>query len=723
MFCNFDNKQLPEKMISQIFRWPVLKILLPFLGGILTVILGFKEGDFPFWPLLIAAIIGFLTAQKIANRSIRWFWVPGPWLTAIFYLLGLMLTTNSIEIWDQNHFANQANDSTGLLVKVIKPPTTKSKSIHFEGSINYLLDKNGIRKAKGKVWVYLPKSKSAKQVNYGDLLYCSNEFQTIKPPPNPEQFNLKTFLANQQIYHQAFFDQNEWSFTGRNRGNPIFKAIYTFKGQVKKWLKKAITRPQELDVAKALVLGKKSDIDPELRKAYAGTGAMHVLAVSGLHVGIIYMILNYAFSFLNLLPKGKAIKILIIIWLLWIYALLTGLSPSVFRASTMFTFVTIGQNLRRYTNVFSSIIVSMIVLLAYDPFLITQVGFQLSYAAVIGIVTLQPRIYNLLPQSRYWALDQIWALTAVSIAAQIATFPLTIFYFNMFPSYFFLSNLVVIPAAFLIVTNGFIFMVVHVVNLPSLEYLADLILDWLLWLLNKSIFWVQDLPMAVINELYISTPVLLVLYGIILSGAILMIKQGKLALFLMSFFLLAWGSLNAFQNWQQQQMQKIALFKAGNHSLINIINSGEIWMLGQKGILSNENQLKFHTYRYFWQQGLRKADINKIALDSIESRSLFGNKGLKIQLPLIELADFRIALIRPGVKLPALKEPITVDWVLLMNNPKLTLKELQKTFDPTRIVAGADAMPWNSRDWKNACREEGYKYYNMDKNGALVENL
>ena len=207
---------------------------------------------------------------------------------------------------------------------------------------------------------------------------------------------------------------------------------------------------KQLKVASALLLGYRENLDKELVKSYASAGAMHVLAVSGLHVGILYLLLTRIFSFLKKVKKvknGKFILTILIVSFLWFYAIMTGLSASVMRATTMFSFIVIGNELlNRKTSIYNTLAVSAIILMIINPFIVYQVGFQLSYVAVVGIVYLQPKL-NRLFYSRYKLVRGVWAITCVSLAAQIATFPLSLHYFHQFSTYFFISNLIVIPAS------------------------------------------------------------------------------------------------------------------------------------------------------------------------------------------------------------------------------------------------------------------------------------
>ena len=272
---------------------------------------------------------------------------------------------------------------------------------------------------------------------------------------------------------------------------------------------------------------------------YSSSGAMHVLAVSGLHVGIIYLLLNSLFLFFEKFKYGKYLKAVFLILSLWAYALLTGLSPSVLRAATMFSFIIIGSALKRQTNIYNTLAASAFVLLLYNPYILLQVGFQLSYAAVLGIVYLQPKLYKLI-YTKHWLLDKIWAITTVSIAAQLATFPLDIYYFHQFPNYFLLSNLFVIPLATFIIGGGVLLFVTSVI--PFFPGSLAWVVNKILMLLNFSVQWVENLPYSLSLGISITVLETIIVYTIIILFFSSIIKWKprllQLSLALVIFFMI-----------------------------------------------------------------------------------------------------------------------------------------------------------------------------------------
>ena len=209
---------------------------------------------------------------------------------------------------------------------------------------------------------------------------------------------------------------------------------------VGKFFKENKLEGKEYAVVSALVAGYTDDLDIETMKAFADTGTLHVLSVSGMHVGIIYYVLNLLLLFLSKHRYGNILRVLILLSFLWLYSMITGMSAAVMRSAAMLSFIIVGKSFNRYVNTYNIIAASIFFLLIMNPFTLMDVGFQLSYISVIGIIWLQPHIYSIFDFNTKWK-DEIWKVVSVSIAAQIATFPLGIFYFHQFPNYFLPSNL------------------------------------------------------------------------------------------------------------------------------------------------------------------------------------------------------------------------------------------------------------------------------------------
>lgn len=437
--------------------------------------------------------------------------------------LGTLLLIGSYIMYErqqlpQDHYPFNQQSIRAFQGTLVAAPTEREKYFRYTLALSYVMADTAI-KTTGQIYLYV--RKGPKQMSYGDIVRVKGAFFPVPPPKNPNEFDYKKYLARQDIYSHAFVSEEQVSVVGNKPPSLLFSHVLKLRKRVEGVIEKTIRTDKERAIAKALILGIKDHLDNDIKKAYAAAGAMHVLAVSGLHVGIVYLLIKFIFGFLRQRgPVGKGVFALLSILAIWGYALITGLSPSVLRAATMFSIVAMGQSNPGRGNIYNTLGVSAFILLVFDPHLLFSVGFQLSYAAVLGIVYLQPKLYGLFAV-RHWILDKAWAITCVSIAAQLATFPLSLYYFHQFPTYFLISNMVVIPAAFVTLILGLFMVFID----PFWEMLGSLLghlVSAILYLLNEVMGFVAAWPGSLMEWIYLDLTSLFLVYGamICLLGAL-----------------------------------------------------------------------------------------------------------------------------------------------------------------------------------------------------------
>lgn len=411
-------------------------------------------------------------------------------------LLGLLLAQRNDIDQDPQHLNNFENSILAYTARVSGQDEPKPNSIANRIHLDEVFTEGGWKSIKGEVLIY---HRSQFPLQVGDFILVKGSPQVIQGPTAPFEFDYKNFMRRQKISHQHFIGEN-FQVLGKVNDQPINSFFIRIRSAMMNRLDSKIQHQQAIQVAKALLLGQKKDLEKQISDAYATAGAMHILAVSGLHVGIIY-----GFFFLFIKPyrlkiTNRILYLSFIILLIWGYAMLTGMSPSVMRAATMFTLMALAQMKSRSPSIFNAIALSAFILLVFDPNLIYAVGFQLSYTALLGILLFQPVLVRLwTPKNAI--LEYVWQISTVGVAAQLATFPISAYYFHSFPVYFILSNLVAIPGAFVIMCFGIPFLL-----LAEVPLLSD-VLAWLtekaVLLVNSSVFWIQELPFSRVNEIYI----------------------------------------------------------------------------------------------------------------------------------------------------------------------------------------------------------------------------
>ena len=356
-----------------------------------------------------------------------------------------------------------------------------------------------------------------------DQLFIEGKAHTFFENTNPGAFNYRDYMEENGNYLQI--SANTLKVLHRPNWS-IWRLVYQVRNYLTNILKNHL-EIRELGVAQALILGQKQFLEIETKQAFAGVGAMHILAVSGLHVGLVFLLFSALFKPLINLPNGNIIQTILVITVIVCYAAITGFSPSVTRASLMFILISLGIMLRRVGDTYNTIFASAFLMLIYQPKLLFNIGFQLSYIAVLGIIFIYPKLFKCL-EPKLWITNKIWSLLCLALAAQLVTFPLGLYYFHQFPTYFFITNLVVIPAAFAVLFGGFALFFSNAfteLGFPIIENSLGWIFQKLVWLLNEFIEMLYSFPMSSITQIEISIVQLFYIYLIILCVIIFLIYR------------------------------------------------------------------------------------------------------------------------------------------------------------------------------------------------------
>jgi competence protein ComEC len=606
----------------------------------------------------------------------------------------------------QNTFSNHPdnlihiNGITAYECIVRSAPESKTNSWKFYAEI-VQAKTDTWKPVSGKVVLYVSK-KTIDKIPwlYGDRLLVKGTPQVLKPPANPNEFDFRRFLSFRNIYHQQFLQATQIQFVAPSAR----KGFIYYSHRVRDWatmvIESSIRGTQNQAVAMALILGVTEGIDTELLNAYAASGAMHVLAVSGMHVGIIYVIILFLFKPIKKYRWSPWLVAGISIFLLWAFAFVTGLSPSVLRAVTMFSFVALAKPLGWRTNIYNTLATSAFVLLLYDPFLIMSVGFQLSYLAVLGIVYLQKPLYNL------WVIDSaignwVWEITCISIAAQIATFALGMLYFHQFPVYFLVSNLFVIPLSTAVLVGGIVLLAVSWVS-P----LADLIgwlLQWLIELLNWTVMVTEKLPYSIISGIYVTTFQCWLIIGILISFVLLLHYRNRKWIWLTSALcstLIASQVLHLINTYNTQQF---IVYSISNHSAIEWIARGKSFYLADSALQNDYERTRFHVLPNRLQRGVTETQTQiPFSQNTHGIAYYFWNSK-------------SIAVLDRKQPVP----PLPIDYLVVSNNA-LLLRDTSVLRPNIKIILDGTNSSYYIARWKLAQQNKPWQVHAVANDGAFV---
>lgn len=591
----------------------MLRIIIPFITGVIVAAFGLEvitvDEIFVQYILLgIMVLCACLVLVHFQKPNSIWF---GVLLWPVFIILGGLLTCSiSDHLFSEPLFEDE--NSTIYTIQVTEQPIEKTNTVKVIGLVSDLSQTK-----HGKSLFYFDKTDESLNLEYGDILLVATRLQQVKGAGNPNEFNYARYLRFHNILFRGYVKSEGWKHL--SDGIPTLKrGFLRIRSRLVETLSKAGLEGDELSVASALILGYRAELDKELMTAYAGAGATHVLAVSGLHVGIVYVILNFLLRFLDRSRNGRYLKTFLLIVFLFGYAGLTGLSASVFRAATMFSFVALGKAIDRNTNIFNTLAASAFCLVLYEPLIVMQVGFQLSYAAVIGIVFFQPRLFSLFSFNNRIG-DWAWGITCVSISAQLATFPLGLLYFHQFPNLFLLSNLLVIPAAALILYLGFSLFVVSWWHSALLIF--GFLLDSLIYVLNEVVTWIEKIPFSVISGIDISIFETVLIYSM-LAAMLLSITQKQIRTITVSLLIaVVFLSLQIIEVNEQKHQSFVTIYNVRKETAIALFNGASVTFIASKKLYENEQSMLFHVRHHWWNRGVESEKF-------IELNDSIFNKGL-----------------------------------------------------------------------------------------------
>jgi competence protein ComEC len=692
-------------------QFPFVRILVPFLTG--TLIAMNLLVDVAILPLITGMLLILylvLTLLIAGTIPFRYRWIHGVVINGLLLALGYQLTIESTPVFKPHNIVHQ--DSMNLVyVQITEPVVEKEKS--YKIIVRALGGKKDGRivSAEGKLMLYFEKDSEVEALRYGDRLIINAALQTVKPPANPGEFNYKRYLANRGIYMQAYVRAGNWEQVERNKGNVFKRTGIKLREQFLQILREQDMSGKEYAVASAILLGYDEHLDAEQKRQFSGAGAMHILCVSGLHVGIVYVILNSLLGFMKRKKIWRFLKVALLLGSIWFYALITGFSPSVMRAATMFSFIILGSSLRRKSNIYNSLAASAFLLIVIDPYIITAVGFQLSYLAVLGIVTLFKPIYNLyIP--KLWLIDQVWSITVVSLAATMATFPLSIYYFHQFPNLFLITNLIAIPASMLILYSGILVLITS--PIPALSGFIAKILTWIIQVLNFSVGWIEGMQIAVSDNLYITFPEFVLIIGTILSLAIFWVVRKKPYLLSGLAILFTLMIFFTVKKYHQLNQENIIVFNVRNHTAIGFLSGRNEILLADSALLIDNRKVDFHIKTQWIKAGISNPELQ--VLDQHDLKAFYMRK----KGAFVQFKNLKILLIDPKTIIYPMMDKVQTDVVILMGNPNIKIDDLTDNVRFSTLILDSSNAPWKVKRWIDDCLRLGINYHDVSGMGAWI---
>ncbi|ALW86510.1 hypothetical protein AUC43_16315 [Hymenobacter sedentarius] len=678
-------------------------------------------------------------------------------------VLGATLTQRATESRRADHLSRFADRVTSYQAVVDDYTVVRAATYATTLRVQAVRVAGRWRQATGGVRVSVPRVAGVAQPRYGEVWLIRGHPDLSKPPLNPGEFDYRRYLEYRQVYHQQYIHPDQYQVLRLQPPSVLVAISMRAAAQLDGVFRHYIKARREYAIASALVLGIKDDVDLATKQAYTNTGTTHIMAVSGLQVGLLFAAMSWLLGALFGRVRGFRIwSALVGLVVIWSYAFLTGLSASVLRATVMFTFVILGRATGRQDMIFNTLAVAAFALLIYNPFLVADVGFQLSFLAVLSIVYLQPRIVRWLDVEAYfyarrrpwqpkalqlgwrasgWFLDKVWQATALSLAAQVATFGLGLYYFHQFPISFLFSNLVAVP-----ISSGAVYVGLGLLGLRGLAAVLGALLPasaagWLdllprlvawvfegmVWAFNEYIFWVSRLMSGwVIREIHVTALQTVLLFGLI--GALLAWANTRRLGWLRwaAGMLLVYAGTRVAEARTVAPTEEFIVYSIPRRSAVGFWQGSAAEFVTPDSLPLNETE---RTYRLLpgliqrqaqrpaYSVGWRGATVpvQRLADPDSANDRLFLKPGPVV---LARWRGLRIAFV--SNRISSATQPVPVDVLVLRRNARLRTETVAAVFGPqVQVVFDSSCKIWYVARQDSLLRAAGFRTWDVTAQGAF----
>jgi len=714
-------------MRNPLLAYPFIRSVIPLILGILLQIQTnlFDNITIPAI-LFVFCLLIFVFEKKIIPKSKRFSfrWLGGAIMMFAMLLIGIIVTNINTSKADRNLISPEFGESL-IYGYISEEPSIREKSVRYFFQATNFSDSIGWKSTNAKILLYIQKDSNALSLKLGNYLIINTNIKEIQNDNNPGEFKRKEYFSYKHIHLQAYANEKSWKKSSKTKQLYLKETMISIRNFLLDIFRKNGLKDDEFAVASALTIGYTSEIDPEIRNVFSHTGAMHILSVSGLHVGVIFIIINYLLSFLDKAKKIRFVKPLAIIIFLWFYAILSGMSPSVLRSALMFSLVVIGGYLSHSNNIYNNLAVSAFILLLFNPFFLMDVGFQLSYIALISIVAIHPLIDKWF-EPRNWFGKQVWALVSVSIAAQLGSFAICLYYFHQFPNMFLLTNIAAIPLSTIILYLGvalFIF-----APIPFVSAWIGKAMSFTTWAMNKILQLIDQMPYSYINGIHFSLFQTILFYIILLALLYYFLYPSFKKLLTVGIaivFLLVQMNLSVFQKIQTQRLV-----------VMNINKSTAIMLQSHSGALCFVDSTLFQNKSmqdFIIKSAATELDIPSLQIhlkDSfiknvnteliLHSNIKFsGNSGIFV------LNNQKILFVdnQSVFRRKYTNSRMSVDYAIISDNAKVSIAELTRYFDIKKIIIDSSNKYARKSYWKKQIREQNLNAWFTSEKGAFICDL
>lgn len=678
---------------------PFIRLLAALVAGILV------QGYAGFPPVLlcwltatgIPPLLLFMLLRSSFRYRLRS--LPGVGLFLLLFCAGCWLVY-ARDLSHATDWIGKNLENVALLeVTITDAPTARPSSWKTVAAVNASRVNDRWQQSSGKLLIYFSKDcLPAAGIKPGSRLLIRNRLAPVSSTGNPGAFDYRTYCASQGIFHQSFLRQGDFRAIGSSTDMTFPLILYEAREKTLAILRKYIGGRVEAGVAEALLIGYRNDLDKDIVQAYSNTGVVHIIAISGLHLGMIYGLLVALFRPFRKWKWSLIVRPVLILLVLWTFTLLTGAAASILRSAVMFSFIIIGEILNRKTRIYNTLAASAFCLLVYDPNLLWDVGFQLSYAAVVSIIIFQQPLYRkIYIQNKL--LRMIWELNSITLAAQVLTLPLILYYFHQFPNLFLFTNFIAVPLSGIILYLELILLLVCMASALALPCgkLISFLISWM----NNTIERTARIPFGITDNISVTLVQAALLYALIIAIACLIFQPGKQRLFVSFLLAIFYFGLTSHNRALSKKQHCLVVYNVPKKQAIDIFEGQRYQFLSNDPPDAAARQ--FH---------LRPGRILRQARQGMLMHTL-------INRPLIQTVHKKVIVLNTAPAMARPREKWRVDLVILGGTADCDIARLASLFDCPQYVFDSSAPLWKIRQWKKQADSLHLRHHSVPELGAF----
>lgn len=683
-----------------------MRLIIPWIAGVFCEDRFFDNTSVLLWGILLFCLFAGLsvTFYFLQRHSLRWCF--GISVSALCFMGGWIGITGQL----QQSVYEFPNQETIYRVRLTDVPELKERSYLCRVFLEEYRDSVNIVAVKRKAILYMQQDTSVTRLQVGDELLVSSRISAPVNGKNFGEFDYTRYLMYKGISGTGYVASGKWKDLSVTTVPSIRFMADSYRDRLLTLYRKLGFKGDDLAVLSALTVGDKTELSESIRESYSVSGASHVLALSGLHIGLLYVLFSY---FLKLLEvkggsTGRYLRSVLLLILLWSFAFFTGLSPSVVRSASMFSMLAVAEVFSRKALSLNTLAAVAWFMLLCKPVWLFDVGFQLSFLAVAAILVLQKPLYQLLPV-KSWLGKRVWGLMTVSIAAQLGTAPLVMFYFSRFSTHFLLTNLVVIPLVTIIM-----YMAVFMLFLTPIFWLQSLVAKGcrlLLETLNTFVRWVEQLPFASLDDIWLYQWEVAGFYIFLLLLLYYIAKRRLRVLWICLSFLFLLGAGHSIMNWVNHPQRSLVFYNVRGCPVVHCIEKdGRSWLTyGDRQ--PDKKRLQRVTANYWRQIQL---------LPPVEIKKDFQSSSFSRHQQILFYHGCRIGMITDNRwRNKSVVSPLSIHYLYLCKGYEGHMEELTRIFFSSCIILDASFSDARKQLLQKECRQLGLRSISLSEEGSV----